>query len=126
MQYPYKKATATAGDGGDDEVTFDISAEYDAFPDCSSFYLGTKWNGVRCIRFFAANEIEISLTLCCEQINVIFYTYRDFTNHIYVTATTRGYPFLSDSIFGNVKTATLQVIANWQGKSAMVRISRPT
>jgi hypothetical protein len=47
MLYPYNKAEATTGDDGDDTITFDVSCEYDTFPSCHSFYLATKWNGVR-------------------------------------------------------------------------------
>lgn len=95
MLYPYNKAEATTGDDGDDTITFDVSCEYDTFPSCHSFYLATKWNGV----------------------NVVFFTYRDFTNHMYVSATTRGRVFFDDSVFGNIRSAVYRIIARWFDKT---------
>jgi len=45
--------------------------------------------------------------------NVVFFTYRDAADQIYVSATTRGRAFLDDSVFGHVKTAVLRVIRRW-------------
>jgi hypothetical protein len=54
------------------------------------------------------------------QVNVVFFTYRDFTNHTYVSATTRGRVFFDDSVFGNIRSAVYRIIARWFGKTEQV------
>jgi hypothetical protein len=54
------------------------------------------------------------------QVNVVFFTYRDFTNHTYVSATTRGRVFFDDSVFGNIRSAVYRIIARWFDKTEQV------
>jgi len=49
MIYPYKRSADAAAENTEDENTLlaTEAPEYESFPACTSFYLGTKWNGVR-------------------------------------------------------------------------------
>jgi len=57
-------------------------------PECAQYFWANKWNGM----------------------NVLIFKYKDANNNIFVSAKSKGAPFLSDSQFGNFLTLTREVL----------------